>query len=367
MNPATLATRLGFFLSLFVLWGCRSGPPPAKYGVFAMALDEQTLIRDADLQMFRRASDVALDSRGIIYVLDEGLGQVAAFTPNGELSGMIGRKGQGPGEFSNPRKLFIDSVDRIYLCDQGTSILAFDPSGVYDRSFKLDFMMPPFPFEARFFYIDESRNVYALSWDFTPAGLVQNLIKANADGKIVATVARYPEESVKVSGGPATGGGVVGGVLHPYSAAALFYARADLLYHGSNLEYKIFVSDLDGRAVRTIEGWEPAVEISPSEKAYLGDGKPGVKIPSHRPFFKSLIADDRGRLFVTRVKPLLDKQPGETIDIFGPDGAYLYRTNLPLVPKAIRGNAVYSLDLDEEKRFVLKKFTIKNYADLKDR
>ena len=57
--------------------------------------------------------DVALGPDGNIYVLDIKTFDVKVLSPKGELLRTIGRKGEGPGEFSSPSSLVFLSKDVV--------------------------------------------------------------------------------------------------------------------------------------------------------------------------------------------------------------------------------------------------------------
>jgi len=46
---------------------------------------------------------VDADEAGKVYVLDRKAGQIKVFDPQGNFLRAIGRRGQGPGEFQEPR------------------------------------------------------------------------------------------------------------------------------------------------------------------------------------------------------------------------------------------------------------------------
>lgn len=66
---------------------------------------------------FNSPSDIAMDSAGNIYILDSGNQRIQKFSPEGKILATIGRKGQGPGEFTSPSSLDIDSKGYLYVLD----------------------------------------------------------------------------------------------------------------------------------------------------------------------------------------------------------------------------------------------------------
>ncbi|MFC1476963.1 6-bladed beta-propeller [candidate division KSB1 bacterium] len=61
--------------------------------------------------------DVCRDDEGNIYILDSGNTRIQVFDPAGRYIRTIGRKGEGPGEFSRPTNLNIDSENLLYIGD----------------------------------------------------------------------------------------------------------------------------------------------------------------------------------------------------------------------------------------------------------
>jgi hypothetical protein len=72
------------------------------------------------------------DSRGIFYTETFGRDQVVVWSPGGEYVRMIGRSGDGPGEFQAITALFVGPGDSLHVRDlRGWSI--FDSAGAFQR------------------------------------------------------------------------------------------------------------------------------------------------------------------------------------------------------------------------------------------
>ncbi|MFC1564936.1 NHL repeat-containing protein [candidate division KSB1 bacterium] len=89
-----------------------------------------------NLQLYR-PMDVAVDSKGDIYILDSGNFRVQKFTSDGEFILSFGNKGQGPGELSAPFGMDTDENDNIYIADYTNQVIhVFDMNGNFVRGIK---------------------------------------------------------------------------------------------------------------------------------------------------------------------------------------------------------------------------------------
>jgi len=85
---------------------------------------------------FYEPSDIEVDPhRSLIYIADSGNNRVLAFDFQGKLGKIIGSKGQGPAEFSNPTGLCILEDGGLVVADVGNNrIQIFDKDGKFVQS-----------------------------------------------------------------------------------------------------------------------------------------------------------------------------------------------------------------------------------------
>lgn len=81
-----------------------------------------------------RIGDITVSPNGEIYVLDMGFYRVQVFSASGSPLRTISKKGEGPGEISNPSAIALGSHDLLYISD-GSRIKIFTPSGEYVEEF----------------------------------------------------------------------------------------------------------------------------------------------------------------------------------------------------------------------------------------
>lgn len=68
-------------------------------------------------QRLQIATNLAIDSKGYLYVMDTGAFRVAKYDRDGHYRGYIGGPGDGPGFFGRPRGVAVDREGRIYVVD----------------------------------------------------------------------------------------------------------------------------------------------------------------------------------------------------------------------------------------------------------
>ncbi len=75
-------------------------------------------------------SNMAVDDAGNIYILDSGNQRIQKFNPEGKYVATIGRKGQGPGDLSQPGSINLDKNGYVYVLDGNLKkIQVFSPDG----------------------------------------------------------------------------------------------------------------------------------------------------------------------------------------------------------------------------------------------
>jgi hypothetical protein len=96
-------------------------------------LVEVLTIGGPDEETLFQWTGVAVDAEGSIYVLDALDFSLKKFDAGGRLVKKTGQKGQGPGEFSQPRWLAVDG-DLVYAVDQSIlGLVVFDRNLVFQK------------------------------------------------------------------------------------------------------------------------------------------------------------------------------------------------------------------------------------------
>lgn len=68
---------------------------------------------DDEDEFFGVISDIEIDEKGNVYLLDSQLSEVKIYTSDGEYVRSIGREGEGPGEFRRPASLFFNKAGNV--------------------------------------------------------------------------------------------------------------------------------------------------------------------------------------------------------------------------------------------------------------
>jgi hypothetical protein len=89
--------------------------------------------------LFHMPTDIAFDSQGNIYVLDQGNQRIQKFDAAGKYLATIGRQGEGPGELQFPMSLDIDAKGYIYVPDTSNQRLQiYTPEGIDHKGITMD-------------------------------------------------------------------------------------------------------------------------------------------------------------------------------------------------------------------------------------
>jgi len=208
-------------------------------------------------------------------------------------------------------------------------------------------------------------------------------IKVNPEGKVLTKFIEFPEPGFGLVKGEK---GILTLSLYLEYHPHLYFScvNENTFTYGISSEYQIFVIDKDGDCLMNIQKEEGQQAVSRKEKdaiikrfdeslARQGQSVPRKAIeetcdfPAFRSFFSKIMADDKQRIFVRRVKSVLEEGEDAEYDIFGSDGRCLYRTTLPFTPEIIKNGFLYAIHASEETGEVnIKRYKIKNWEQIKE-
>lgn len=324
-----------------------------------------------DAYLFYRVEDIGVDSQGNMYVLDTGNSRIQKYDDRGIHVRTIGRKGQGPGEFDTPYGMFLSVEDRIYVHD-GMRIKSFEKDG----RFLKDVVLESFTHDIS---VSSNGNIRGIGRLPSEEGRTRSIVMLNESGRLEKIIADFPPPKVAVRS--EGGRGVTFFIGHEYVPGLSFIpldGKSSLYAHSS--DYRLHLIDERGEPEAVITVDVPRASISQKEKdeiykkySYFEEKWPkdvvrdAIQFPPHRPFFSSILADDKGRIYVQRVKSILDKSERLEFDILSRDGYYLHKTDFPFAPELIKNGFVYDIhSIEETGAIVIQRFKVHNWTKIKE-
>lgn len=348
-------------------------PAEPLYGEFACQLEENLSVggnvNDDNYYFPKGVTALNVDGDGNIYVSDFGNTRIQMYDKTGKFVRTLGRKGQGPGEFQTPpHKVLFDSKDNPWVFDVPLTLHQFDKDGKFQRQITLKAFLQDY-------FISPQGSIFGTTRSLRPepGEPKESVVKLDPEGGFVQTIAEFRGELTKSRNAI---------VWHRYSSQLYFSpVNTTTFCYGFSMGYRIFVADGDGKTILVIEKEEKPQSISGKEQAWIKknspilvqprtrDAKPREEMvfPEYRPYFGGFMADDGGRIYVMRLKSVLDEIPEFAFDVFSKDGYYIYKMKLPFKAALIKAGLVYEIREDKETAdFKIIRHKIRNWEQIKD-
>jgi hypothetical protein len=365
--------------------------PPA-WGANLRVVQELKIgqLEGAEQYTFGNIDDIAVGLDGSIFVLDGGRQPfIRMYDPNGKFVRLVGRQGEGPGEYRQPIAIKAMADGRIAAWDPRVRrVTVYDGKGEYRTSFRVDAGL----FTDDVFAVDRDGNFYVKTTKFTAddrSMRSQLWLKVSATGQVLDTIPIPLENSTAFVLMTSEGD-------DPPFVTSVFSTMSPLGYlvTGNNTTYS-FTLVKDGKPLKVERSYQP-VPVARAEKAEWDawadrfanapgartvrpgpDGKPQVTeekgpgrytVPNTKPPYRNLTVDDEGRIWVDRhvaavqrpdtrkpdskSPPHVWREP-RTFDVFDPDGKFLGTVVAPpqtqfLVQRGMQLWGVTKGEFDEE-------------------
>ena len=337
-------------------------PREPLFGTIFLDLEEDLRIgnENDDNYLFYIVSDIDIDVDGNIYVDDAKNYRIQKFDKNGKFVQTIGRKGEGPGEFTYPLQITVDTYSgQIIVIDHRVrQIEIFNKNGKYVNSFH-----PPHHIDE--IYQIDNESYFVVFNKMVPDSLVRKhvLSKINSSGEIIASYAEHPYNVFRKR--------VKEGTLisKTYHELSIFIAKLNKnkIVYGYSRDYTLNVLDANGKMLYRIKKDAPVPKYTDEEKRENSK----YPIPEPKPYFYGLIVDSEGRIYVQRnhcYGNIKVEVKNKIVDVFSKEGYYLFKTELPANTCVIRNDLVYCFERNEEEGTeYIKRYKIIDWDQLKQK
>jgi len=319
-----------------------------KYGPEVFSMEEELSIGESegsDEYMFQEVTGIAVNVEDNIYVVDYKAKHVKVFDKHGRHMRTFGKPGEGPGEFQLPRTIEYAPWDEIILGDINR-ITYFDLEGEYKKDLPMS--------RVRLLGLKHDTDGNILGLVIDRENDVYALQKFDRDLNYLNSFASSPLPS---SGDFRT-------------KRSLFFPvlRWDMLndrqvvcgYAGEGYVIKIF--DETGTLIRRIEKEYDPIEVDQKEaeeqlKEMPAQVRDSYYAPKTYPPFRTLSADDQGRIFVITYEKTPDEK-GYMFDVFDAKGVYIVKIKLKSRPRFFKNGRMYTVEEDDAGFHIVKRYRI---------
>lgn len=337
-----------------------------------VSFEEDLSIGGEEYNMLFRPQRFVVDQNENIYITDSQEQSIKVFDPKGEYIQTIGRKGEGPGEFSFIGYLTFLPDGRLMVMDlEARRISLFDSDGKYIESHH---------WEERpggLIYATESTcllTVYTYEGDKSLEDRKIFVKEFDFQGNEISSFGEFKIEESKIHS-EKRGEAIISVMIYPpYSPRSIFAADPvrQYLYHCVNDVYEIEIFDKDGKIIRRFarpykllpftskdaEEFYSRYESRPMEdlkKKIRKMSMPNVKTISSRMF-----VDDSGNLWVGTYEQKEEEDRTFTAyDIFSVDGYYEAKVWIDKRPGLFVKGKMYRMETDEETGYrFLKRYRV---------
>ncbi len=365
--------RCTLFVSLLFLGAGQRTDVPSEVSLVRAAdltLTEVFRIGDeaaGDTVLFGGDIEVAVDSRGQLYVTDRGIAGIRVCSNTGALMRRIGRAGDGPGEFQSTPLVHVGLQDTVYALDiEANRLTVFAPNDF--SSVETVDISGTTTFNAEFQTLQYAQSLVGVVRDGFLVRFEDEIIPLVSDmdapehvvlklldrkGNVTAdTIVQMPKRDLLHA---RTGGQSAMTIKIPFARDVFIVLSPDnLLYYGRNDSIEIKVRSIDGNTNRTIYVPHDPVPVTEVERNIWLSTYPDARhemrsvLPETRPAYEALVLDDSERIWLRLSAP---KDAVEVrwivVDL---EGKIQATTTLPstIWLKAIAGNRAFGTSSDEQ-------------------
>jgi hypothetical protein len=326
--------------------------------------------------LFVNPIDVVADIKGNIFILDISDNNIKKFNPSGKFLKVIGRKGQGPGEFNMPSDLVLarDCLAVLDMGNQRLSTLTLDGEPIKSGGLS-SFAAMPRKIKALpngDLIVETEKSHYE---DFNkPQDCALEIVSPDLRSKKVIyshQANRYKYIRFQQA---------VTNAIQPFSPDVYWDASPDgKIVIGFSDRYEISIYDAEGLRLTTLtHSYDPAKVTENDKKSFFDattlispdgtmQGPPDIivkntKFPRIKPAFNDIMTDSDGNIWVHSYGKDTEKED-KHFDVFDSQGKFINRIEIlgesyyPYRAKMI-GGYLWKIETDKEGFFKVIKYRI---------
>lgn len=291
--------------------------------------------------IFSEIFHITVSDEGLIYAFDMEASHILSFDQNGKFLRIIGRKGQGPGEFDRARLIYFSNGELIVT--ELNRMQYFSPEGELLR------VIPTKTERMARARCDSQKNTVAICLGYDEHENLEYVLKKfDPDANLIKEMTRVPLKRTP-------------GVSRVFSPAIYMAVNdQDFAILGYAEEYKLQVFDPAGELALVIRKDYSPVAVTAEDKNRIKERagpEARIEFPKSHPPFVRFVHDEAGRLFVQTN----EKCEGLNIyqhDVFDPDGKFITRVELKQYPVLFKNGKLYSLEEDEDGYKSIKRYQV---------
>ncbi|MEN8154197.1 MAG: 6-bladed beta-propeller [Acidobacteriota bacterium] len=337
---------------------------PAK-GESLFQIKECWNIEEAEGNPFGSIRQILVSKNGLLCCLDDKFKRLYLFDKNGKFIKGFGKKGEGPGEIKQIRQARLHNAENFIAIQDINSIHYFNWNGEYLESKPNPKQKSPILFLKKYEFITAPRSILAAQDGIAE---VKQINLESGKETVITKFSMYKGGAIQNNNNSAS---MIAEGLTPLFELGIHENR---LYYGVSDKYVIHISGIDGKAINGFSLLRNKYSITEKEKVepILRAAKGlapeellktlAKKLPDEETYYTA-IQSHKGLIFIFISKWTTDNS--RQIDIFSPEGKYLYRKfikiesgfkieNTPL----IKGNFLYLIIQNEDDETSIRKYEI---------